>query len=294
MNTASYETYSSRVWFITGTSTGFGRVLAEAVLTHGDRLLATARQTEALNDITSRYPPEQVRVVPLDVTKQTQVQTAIEAALTTFGRIDVVVNNAGYGVLGAIEEVSDAQMRAQFETNVFGVLNVVRAVLPHLRRQRSGHILNISSVGGQVASAGLGAYQASKFALEAISEALAQEVAPLGIKVTIIELGAFRTDWAGRSMIKAQSIEEYTSTAGQTREWIASLSGKQPGDPIRAAQAMIAIVEAVKPPLRLPLGVDALNAITRKLTAELQEFAQWESITTATSFSSETQEKALH
>jgi NAD(P)-dependent dehydrogenase (short-subunit alcohol dehydrogenase family) len=272
-----------RVWFITGTSTGFGRALANAVLERGDACAATARQPDAIRDLEQRFG-SRAKIMTLDVTDAAQTRKAVDEAVATFGRLDVVVNNAGYGLLGAIEELSDAEIRAQFETNVFGVLNVTKAALPHLRRQRSGHLLQISSVGGQVAGAGLGAYQATKFAVEGLSEALAKELIPLGIKVTIIEPGAFRTDWAGRSMPRAEPLEDYAETAGATRGRLERANGRQPGDPARAAQVMIEVVEAAEPPLRLPLGADAFASIRQKLQTQRDELDRWESVGTATAF----------
>ena len=206
-----------RVWFITGCSTGFGRELAKAVLARGERVVATARNVEQVQDF-EQSGPELARALPLDVTDLGQVSEAVDHALDAFGRIDVVVNNAGYGSMGAVEEVHEEEIRRQFEVNVFGVLNVTRAVLPHMREMQSGHVVNISSVGGFVGVPGFGIYNGTKFAVEGISEALAQEIEPLGIRVTIVEPGAFRTDWAGRSLAAAPEIEDYRETVGQTRE----------------------------------------------------------------------------
>lgn len=272
-----------RVWVITGTSTGFGRALAEGVIARGDRLVATARRPETIADLVA-LAPERVRAIALDVTVSEQVRAAVAAAHEAFGRIDVLVNNAGYGLLGAVEEVTDGQIRAQFETNVFGLFDVTRAALPLLRAQGGGHILMISSVAGQVGTPGLGIYDASKFAVEGFSEALAQEVAPFNIKVTLIEPGAFRTDWAGRSMPQAEPIEVYQQTAGYVRGALAKFNGQQPGDPAKAAQAMIAVVEAAEPPLRLPLGGDAVGAIRQKIEQQLQELSEWEALSTSTNF----------
>ena len=274
---------SSRVWLITGTSTGFGRALAEAVLASGDRLIATARKLEAIADLEQHFSG-QVKVVPLDVTDAEQAKAAVKAATETFGRLDVAVNNAGYGLLGAIEELSDEDIRAQFETNVFGLLNVTRAALPYFRQQKSGHFINFSSVGGQVGTPGFGIYAATKFAVEGLSESLSKEVAPLGIKVTIIEPGAFRTDWAGRSMIAAEPIDDYATSVGKIRQIVANLNGTQPGDPKLAARAIIRIVETENPPLRLPLGADSLASIRRKLESQQAELNLWESIAVSTAF----------
>lgn len=274
----------SKVWFITGSSTGFGRALVKAVLAKGDRVIATARRPEQLSELVNEYP-DAVKAVRLDVTNRQEVDEAINAALKIFGQIDVLVNNAGYGLLGGIEEANDTEIRAQFETNVFGALNVLQVVLPHMRQRRTGHILNISSVGGFTGFAGFGIYNATKFALEGISEALAAEVAPFGIHITIVEPGSFRTDWAGRSLNRAERIiEDYAQTTGQTRISMKQASGNQAGDPARAAIAMIEIANASNPPLRLVLGADALEEIRRKLDSVAQELNIWERTTLSTAF----------
>ena len=275
---------SEKVWFITGSSTGFGRALAEAVLEKGYRLVATARKPEQLKDLVDRYP-NQVKAVALDVTNSQSVREAVEAALNEFDRIDVLVNNAGYGTMGAIEEVSDDDIKRQFDTNLFGALNVTRAVLPTMREQRSGHILSISSVGGIVSFAGWGMYCATKFALEGVSEALAKEVKQLGIKVTIIEPGAFRTDFRGRSIVAPDhAIADYAETSGKMIQWTQEMDGKQPGNPVKAAAAMIQVVETENPPLRLALGEDAVNGITQKLESMKAELEAWKDISINTAF----------
>lgn len=273
-----------KVWLITGSSTGFGRSLVDAVLKRGDRVVATARKPEQLSELVDQYP-QTAQAIRLDVTNPQEVHDAVKAALDTFGQIDVLVNNAGYGVLGSVEEVSEEAVRRQFETNVFGALNMMRAVLPTMRQQRSGHILNLSSVGGFVSFAGAGIYNGTKFALEGLSEALAKEVEPLGIKVTIIEPGAFRTDFNGRSLAVAdQQIEDYAATSGQMLEWIQEMDGKQPGDPDKAAAAMIQVVESENPPLRLALGADAVSAINEKIESVKSELDAWEQVAIATAF----------
>jgi len=275
---------NAKVWLITGSSTGFGRSLTEAVLKQGDRVIATARKPEQLDDLVQHYP-DAVKAVRLDVTQPQEASNAVDAALTTFGRIDVLVNNAGYGSLGALEEISDAVVRQQFETNVFGALNVTRAVLPVMRRQRSGHILNISSIGGFVAFPGVGAYNGSKFALEGLSEALAQEVAHLGIKVTIVEPGAFRTDFSGRSLVlPEQRIDDYAETSGKVLDWATGVDGQQPGDPDKAAAAMIQVVESDNPPLRLLLGEDAVTLMENKLRSLKEELETWKAVSLSTAF----------
>ncbi len=277
------ENNESRVWFITGCSTGFGRELAKAVLARGERVVATARKVEEVQDF-EESGPELARAVRLDVTDPEEVSGAVDATLDAFGRIDVLVNNAGYGSMGGVEEISAEEIRRQFEVNVFGVLNVTRAVLPHMRERRQGHIINISSVGGFVGVPGFGIYNGTKFAVEGISEALALETEPLGIRITIVEPGAFRTDWAGRSLEAAPEIDDYKETVGQTREYIANENGNQQGNPRLAAEAMISAVEADEPPLRLPLGDDALDQIREKLDSVKQETDAWETTIVETSF----------
>ncbi|MEH2178665.1 oxidoreductase [Nostoc sp.] len=277
--------HNAKVWFITGCSTGFGRALAEVVLKQGDRLIATARKPEQLSELVNSFP-DTAKAVRLDVTNRQEVDEAVNTALSTFGQIDVLVNNAGYGLLGAIEEVSDSEVRAQFETNFFGALNVTQAVLTHMRSHHSGHILNISSVGGFSGFTGFGIYNATKFALEGASEALAQEVAPFGIHVTIVEPGGFRTDWAGRSMVRsACEIEDYAELSGQTRNWMDREDGNQVGDPARAATAMIEVVNSSQPPLRLVLGADALERIRGELRSVAEELDRWEATSVNTAFS---------
>jgi len=275
---------TDKVWLITGSSTGLGRALAQAVLERGWRLVATARQPEQLKELSDRYP-DRVTTIALDVTKPQSIRQAVEAALHTYDRIDVLVNNAGYGTMGAIEEVSDDDIKRQFDTNLFGALNVTRAVLPTMRKRRSGHILNLSSFGGVAAVAGYGIYCASKFALEGMSEALAQEVKPLGIKVTIIEPGAFRTDFRGRSLVISEhTIADYTETSGKAIQRTQANNGKQPGDPDKAAAAMIQVVESENPPLRLALGEDAVNIITQKLASMKAELEAWKGVSIRTGF----------
>jgi NAD(P)-dependent dehydrogenase (short-subunit alcohol dehydrogenase family) len=270
----------SRIWFITGASTGLGRKLAEAVLAKGDRLVATARNPETVADL-ERQNPNRARAVRLDVTDLAQVKESVQATIDAFGRIDVLVNNAGYGLIGAVEEVSEAQIRQQFETNLFGLLNVTRAVLPLMRQQKSGHILNVTSAGGQVSFPTFGIYNGTKYAIEGISESLAQEVAAFGIKVTIIEPGGFKTDFASRSLARAEMIPAYRPVY---ESFLKAFENAVFGDPARAADGMIKAVEAENPPLRLALGTDALHVIRAKLNSELEEYKQWEPVTVATAF----------
>jgi NADP-dependent 3-hydroxy acid dehydrogenase YdfG len=273
-----------RTWFITGASTGFGRLLAEEVLKSGGRVVATARNRDKVADFEAKYP-QTAKAIALDVTDAGQVDSAVTQAFAQFGQVDVLVNNAGYGVAGAIEEVSEAEFMPMFETNVFGLLRVTRAFLPHLRKQRSGHILNLSSIGGVVASPGMGYYNATKFAVEGISEALAAEVAPLGIHVTVIEPGPFRTDFLGRSGVVAKTrIPDYDATAGNMRKYFAENDGKQKGDPLRAVHAMMQVVDSPNPPLRLLLGASALQRLRSKLGNWEKEIAAWEQVTTGADF----------
>jgi NAD(P)-dependent dehydrogenase (short-subunit alcohol dehydrogenase family) len=276
---------NSRVWFITGASRGLGRALTEEVLDSGERVLATARRTDKIRDLPRRHPG-QAAATALEVTDSAQVRDAVDRALDEFGRIDVLVNNAGYGLLGALEELSDEELRSQFETNLFGLVNVTRAVLPHFRAQRSGHIVQISSLSGVVPNPGESAYAATKFALEGMSESLAQEVAHLGIRVTIVEPGPVRTEFAGRSLKRADPIDDYADSVGQVRELLAQLDGSQPNDAARVAQAIIEATHQDQPPLHLPLGEQAINGIRQYLSERSEELDQTEPLGAATAFAS--------
>ena len=272
------------VWLITGASTGFGRELAQQLLRTGARVVATARKPEQLADLAIAHP-ETALILPLDVTSQGQVNAAIAGALTHFGRIDVLVNNAGYGLAGAIEEATEAEFTPVFETNLFGLLRVTRAALPHLRRQRSGTIVNLSSIGGLIGMAGWGFYNATKFAVEGLSEALAAELAPLGIHVMLVEPGAFRTDFLGRSGAEAAArLSDYDPTAGKTREYFHTEAGKQKGDPVRAAEAIIAAVNAPEPPRHLLLGATALKRFRTRLEDWTRELDAWQQTTVGADF----------
>jgi NADP-dependent 3-hydroxy acid dehydrogenase YdfG len=273
-----------RVWFITGASTGFGRILAEEVLRTGGKVVATARKLDKVADLEASYP-KTAKAIALDVTDAGQVDSAVTQAFAHFGQVDVLVNNAGYGVAGAIEEVAETEFMPMFETNVFGLLKVTRAFLPYLRKQRSGHILNISSIGGLIGGPGIGMYNATKFAVEGLSEALAAELAPLGIRVTVIEPGPFRTDFLGRSGVLAETrIGDYDNTAGNMRKYFSENDGKQRGDPLRAVQAMMQVVESPNPPLHLLLGVSALQRMRTKLDGWGKEIAAWEQVTAGADF----------
>jgi NAD(P)-dependent dehydrogenase (short-subunit alcohol dehydrogenase family) len=258
------------VWFITGTSTGLGRALAQEVIADGDRLVATARDTRTLDDLVA-LAPDRVRALPVDVTDPTAVRLAVDTALKDFGRIDVLVNNAGYALRGALEELSETELRRQFDTNVFGALDVTRAVLPAMRAQRSGCIVQMSSVGGVLATLGGTAYAGTKFALEGLSEGLAAEVAHLGIHVLIVEPGPFRTDFTGRSVRWADPIDDYRSALDPAKEQFLAMHGTQPGDPARAARAIITATRMDDPPLRLPLGANAVDRIRERLQQRLRE-----------------------
>lgn len=284
--TSSAHDRADRVWLVTGTSTGLGRTLAQTVIARGERVVATARDIATIKDLADASP-ERVLATRLDVTDAASVRAAVDAAITEFGRIDVLVNNAGHGLAGALEELSVEQIQRVLDTNVLGVLTVTRAVLPHMRARRSGHIVQLSSVGGVVANPGHGIYATSKFALEGMSESLAAEVAPLGIRVTIIEPGPFRTDFAGRSMTFADPIPDYRETpAGALRERFSGQDGKQPNDPLRAAAAIIDAVDDECSPLRLPLGPEAVRRIRAKLQQQLADLEAWESVSVDTRYPS--------
>jgi NAD(P)-dependent dehydrogenase (short-subunit alcohol dehydrogenase family) len=280
--------HDKRVWFITGASTGLGKALAEVALEQGDYVVGTFRKADQMKAFEQTHP-QRAYAVQMDVTDEAQVRAGVQAALERFRQIDVLVNNSGHGFIGAIEEATDAEAREVFEVNVFGALHVLRAVIPHMRQRRSGHILNISSQGGVVSFQGSSLYCATKHALEAISEGMAKEVAHLGIKVTIVEPGVFRTDFAGRSMVLAKKvIDDYAPTVGQRRITIKSVDGNQSGDPVRAAKAILEVVNSPHPPLRLALGPDALKVMREKLVGVLNDFTNWEELSSSTDFPAST------
>lgn len=265
-------TSTNSVWLVTGCSTGFGRELVRALLRRGDRVVVTARNAATLAEFTSHG---NALVVALDVTVPLQVSDVVRQAEARFGRIDVLVNNAGYGYLAAVEEGEDDEVRAMFETNVFGLIRVTKAVLPGMRQRRRGHIVNISSVGGLVGFPGIGYYNATKFAVEGLSEALAKETTSLGIRVTIVEPGPFRTDWAGRSLKTPKTaIADYASSAGARRAAIQGYSGRQNGDPVRGAEAIIEAVESPDPPLHLVLGRPGYELAVAKIAEFSAEIAK--------------------
>jgi NAD(P)-dependent dehydrogenase (short-subunit alcohol dehydrogenase family) len=277
-------TSAKPVWFITGCSTGFGRELSKILLARGYRAVVTARDSAKVQDLVKNYPDTGL-ALELDIEKPEQIEAAAGAAQRHFGRIDVLVNNAGYGYMAAIEEGDDPDIRAMFETNVFGLAHLTRAVLPFMRAQGAGHVVNITSMGGVVGNAGVGYYNATKFAVEGLSEALSKEVAPLGIKVLIVEPGPFRTDWAGRSLkTPKRPIEAYAETAIARRRATQSYSGSQPGDPVCGAEAIISTVESANPPLRLVLGAVALAAIRGKLDSVRKEIEAHEAVTLAADY----------
>ncbi len=273
-----------RTWLITGASRGFGALIAEKALQAGDAVIATARKPA---DVTARLGAHpNLLAVRLDVTREEEAHQAVAEGIKRFGRIDVLVNNAGFGVLGAVEETSAAETERLFATNVFGVLNVTRAVLPHMRQQRSGHVLNISSIGGYQAYMGWGVYGATKFAVEGISEALHQELAPLGIHATAIEPGFFRTDFLDeQSLVKtALELPDYDETVGKVRRMAHDYNHAQPGNPAKLADALLALVNSPNPPQRLPLGSDTVARIEAKNRLVEQELLAWKDVALSTDF----------
>ncbi|QQO01417.1 oxidoreductase [Pseudomonas sp. SW-3] len=273
-----------RVWLITGASRGIGARIAAAALANGDAVVATARDASS---VTQRFGTQPALLaVSLDVTNEAQGVAVAKAAIEHFGRIDVLVNNAGFGLLGAVEEASADEVRRVYETNVFGLLNITRAVLPYMRAARSGHVINLSSVGGYASGPGFGVYCSTKFAVEGLSEALHAELAPVGVKVTVVEPGYFRTEFLeGNSLVESPStIADYDSTAGEVRKIAKAVTLNQPGDPDKLAQAMIILVEAKKAPLRLPLGSDCVAAIEAKNAFVADELQTWREVSVSTDY----------
>jgi NAD(P)-dependent dehydrogenase (short-subunit alcohol dehydrogenase family) len=273
----------SQVWLITGSSRGLGRALAEAVLAAGHRLVATARQPEQLADLVADHG-DRVRAVALDVTDEAAAGAAISVAVEAFGRLDVLVNNAGYGNIGSIEDTSLAEFRAQIETNLFGIITVTKAAIPLLREQGSGHIIQFSSIGGRVGPIGRAPYAAAKWGVEGFSEVLAKEVGPLGIKVTIVEPGGFRTDFAGASTEIREGRPEYDATVGKTARFQRDYNGKQPGDPAKAAAVLLRIAAMDAPPLRLPLGTDAADLAAKTDPERIEAGRKWRDLSVSTDF----------
>lgn len=273
-----------RTWFITGASRGFGILIAEQALRAGDAVIATARNPQDITDRLGEQP--NLLAVRLDVTREEQAHQAVAEGIKRFGRIDVLINNAGFGVLGAVEETSASETERLFATNVFGLLNVTRAVLPHMRAQRSGRVINISSIGGYQAYMGWGVYGSTKFAVEGITEALHQELAPLGIQATVVEPGFFRTDFLDeQSLIKTRlELADYDETVGKMRTFAEAANHAQPGDPQKFAEAMLVLVNAPNPPLRLALGSDTVARIEAKNRWVAQELAEWNELALSTDF----------
>src|SRR5262245_33891091 len=274
---------NSKVWIITGAARGFGQQISKAVLATGDVVIATVRsRPEELKAQLGNLP--NLHVAILDITNDDQARKVAAEAVEKFGRIDVLVNNAGSGLLSAVEEATDEEVRRNYETNVFGLLKVTRAVLPHMRRQRSGHMINFSSVGGLLGSAGWGLYCSTKFAVEGITEAMAIELAPLGIHATTVEPGYFRTDFLdGSSLTRAKNvIADYAETSGKMRDFAAEVNHKQPGDPVKLAAAIVQLAASANPPVHLPLGKDTLTHYRAKIAAFENEIAEWQDVITGT------------
>lgn len=276
-----------RTWFITGASRGLGALIAKAALEAGDAVVATARNPASVLERLGQHP--NLLAIALDVTDEAQAHHAAKVAVERFGRIDILVNNAGYGLLGAVEEASGAEVEALYRTNVFGLLAVTRAVLPHMRRQRSGRILNLSSLGGLRSAAGFGVYCSTKFAIEGLTEALADELTPLGIFATAVEPGYFRTDFLDATSLSVSpaSIADYHQTAGATRTLAAEVSHAQPGDPERLAKVLVAFVDTPNPPVRLPLGSDTAAATETKAAQLLEVVNAWRDVAVSTDFPAE-------
>jgi len=274
---------ATKVWLITGSTRGLGRALAEAVLAAGHKLVATGRDPGQLKSLVGRYG-DQIRAVALDVTSEQAATGAVAEAIKAFGRLDVVANNAGYGDVCPIEDMSMTEFRAQIETNLFGVVHVTKAALPFMREQGSGHILQFSSIGGRIGPIGRAAYAAAKWGVEGFSEVLSKEVGPLGVKVTIIEPGGFRTDFAGSSSTIREGRPEYDATVGKTARFQRGFNGKQPGDPAKAAAAMLRITGSDNPPLRLILGSEAFKAIEQNDLAKLNSDRKWKELSISTDF----------
>ena len=274
----------SKVYLITGASSGFGRALAEAVLTSGDKAVLAARRLAEIQELAAPYKDNAI-AIKLDVTNENERRQAVSIAIATFGRVDVLANIAGQGSLGALEEFSSEQIRQQFEVNFFGTLEMTREILPTMRKQKSGHILNLTSIGGLASIGGFAVYCGTKFAVEGFSEALRDEVKPLGIKVTIVEPGAFRTEFAGASNMRPENtIDDYKPVIEPIQQYLYGNDGKQPGDPHKAALAMIEAVEADESPLRLMLGADAFGLWEKKRTAMETEFTKWRNLGENTAF----------
>jgi NAD(P)-dependent dehydrogenase (short-subunit alcohol dehydrogenase family) len=273
----------SKVWLITGSSRGLGRAFAEAALEAGDRVVAGARNPAQLADLVEKYG-ERVRAVSLDVTSEAQAKSAVDAAIESFGGLDVLVNNAGYGNVAPVEDTTLAEFRAQIETNLFGVIIMTKAVVPYFRERRAGHIVQVTSIAGRLGPVGRAPYAAAKFGVEGFSESLAKEIGPLGVKVTIVEPGGFRTDFAGSSTELREGRAEYDSTVGATARFQRNYNGKQPGDPAKAAAALLKLVSMTEPPLRLLLGSDCYAAAEKTALATMESDGKWKELSVSTDF----------
>ncbi|WP_353073571.1 oxidoreductase [Tunturiibacter gelidiferens] len=273
----------SKVWLITGSSRGLGRAFTEAVLEAGDRVVAGARNPAQLADLEKRFG-ERVRAVSLDVTSEAQAKDAVEAAIERFGGLDVLVNNAGYGNVAPVEDTTLEEFRAQIETNLFGVIIMTKAVIPYFREREAGHIIQVTSIAGRLGPVGRAPYAAAKFGVEGFSESLSRELGPLGVKVTIVEPGGFRTDFAGSSTELREGRAEYDSTVGATVRFQRSYNGRQPGDPVKAAAALLQLVSLAEPPLRLLLGSDCYAAAEKSALATLEADRRWKDLSVSTDF----------
>jgi NAD(P)-dependent dehydrogenase (short-subunit alcohol dehydrogenase family) len=273
----------AQVWLVTGSSRGLGRAIVEAGLAAGNKVMATARSIESLRDLSDHYG-SQVKLFALDVTDESAANRAVQTAIDTFGSLDVVINNAGYGNLSSIEETPLSDFRAQIETNLFGTIIVTKAALSYFRERERGQFIQLSSVGGRIGPPGRGPYSAAKWGVEGFSEVLSREVAPLGVKVTIVEPGGFRTDFAGSSTKLSEGHPEYNSTVGATARFQRDYNGKQPGDPKKAAQVIVQLTKEDKPPLRLLLGSDAYNGAEKNDLARLDEARKWKELSLSTDF----------
>jgi NAD(P)-dependent dehydrogenase (short-subunit alcohol dehydrogenase family) len=274
---------NEQIWFITGASSGFGQALAEAAVADGDRVVGAARRPGALTKLAEKHPG-QVESVQLDVTDGAAVGSVVADVEARYGRIDILVNNAGHGQVGAVEETTDEELRSLFELHFFGPTALIKAVLPGMRSRRSGAVVQMSSMGGQIGLAGFSAYSATKFALEGFSESLAAEVAPFGIRVLVVEPGAFRTSFSGGGLAESEPLEAYAATVGETRKMIKGMDGQQPGDPAKAAAAILAALNAEEAPLRLPLGADAVEGILDHGEGVRDEVKAWEDTARDTSY----------
>lgn len=273
---------NQKIWFITGASRGLGFEITKAVLASGDKVVATVRSRP--EELASELKSDHLHVITLDVTNEDSTKKGAAEAVSKFGRIDVIVNNAGYGLLSAVEEASAEEVKSNYETNVFGTLNVIRAILPYLRAQRSGHVINLSSVGGLSGAAGWGLYCSTKFAIEGITEGLAKELAPLGIFATAVEPGYFRTNFLDTTSLTRTGnvIEDYADTVGKMRDFATQVSYKQPGDPVKLAAALVKLAAAENPPVHLPLGKDTLEAYRAKTAAFEKDIQEWHEVITGT------------